>query len=321
MERVLRSPLALLTLLAFATPAFAQEFQPIRVNAGGGEYADAAGNVWQADTGFDPNSAAASVGMSEGASTINLFRVLLHSPPAAAMINGLKDTALRHFGLDTRLRELAIMRTAWLMGAEYVWNHHTRPYVEHDLDLNPADVLEVRDWRSSKAFGPTEHAVLGAPRQRFEHGGRRAEIAVGDPERDHVAARVAFPARAPGAGALDRGIEIEKGGQINISLPDTLSNRAGRKCRSDPLFRYFFGLTSGSFSRLSLCGSSCSSSCSCSPFSGSSSRRFALSSTSSVRTPRASSCRLCGNQIAIAGKAITSAIATTCSIMNSNIPL
>jgi alkylhydroperoxidase family enzyme len=98
--------------------------------------------------------------MSEGASTINLFRVLLHSPPAAAMINGLKDTALRHFGLDARLRELAIMRTAWLMGAEYVWNHHTRPYVEHDLDLNPADVLEVRDWRSSKAFGPTEHAVL-----------------------------------------------------------------------------------------------------------------------------------------------------------------
>jgi alkylhydroperoxidase family enzyme len=105
-------------------------------------------------------TAAASVGMSDGASTINLFRVLLHSPPAAAMINGLKDTALRRFALDARLRELAIMRTAWLMGAEYVWNHHTRPYVEHDLELNPGDVLEVRDWASSTAFGPTERAVL-----------------------------------------------------------------------------------------------------------------------------------------------------------------
>ena len=104
--------------------------------------------------------AASSVGMDESTSRINLFRVLLNSPAAGSMINSLKDTALRGFSLDPRLRELAIMRTAWLMNAEYVWNHHTRPYVEHDLDLNPEDVLEVRDWQASSVLGSVEKAVL-----------------------------------------------------------------------------------------------------------------------------------------------------------------
>ena len=110
--------------------------------------------------GDDAAAAARSVGMDESTSRINLFRVLLHSPAAGSIINSLKDVALRGFSLDPRLRELAIMRTAWLMNAEYVWNHHTRPYVEHDLDLNPDDVLEVRDWQASTVLGSVEKAVL-----------------------------------------------------------------------------------------------------------------------------------------------------------------
>src|SRR3954462_5440665 len=109
---------------------------------------------------------------------------------------------------------------------------------------------EVIDYRAEQLFrrsGVAEHAVLDAPRECRAHRRRRAEIRIGDPERDHVAPRVALPSHAPGAGPLDRLVEI---------------------C-------FFGGFDSSSFSRLF--GSFC---CSWSCWYVSSSSLFMLSSTS-----------------------------------------
>jgi hypothetical protein len=64
----------------------------------------------------------------------------------------------------------------------------------------------------------------------LQYGRRGAEIRVGDPQRDDVAPGVALPARAPGPAALDRRVEIEKWGQINISLLPQIIDGSPRKC-------------------------------------------------------------------------------------------
>jgi alkylhydroperoxidase family enzyme len=62
--------------------------------------------------------------------------------------------------LDSRLRELAIMRIAWLTSCEYEWAQHWR--VAQGLGVTADDLAGVRDWHSYNGFGPTERAVLVA---------------------------------------------------------------------------------------------------------------------------------------------------------------
>ena len=62
--------------------------------------------------------------------------------------------------LDKRLRELAIMRIAWLTGCEYEWSQHWR--VAQGLGVSAEDLASVRDWDSYGAFGSAERAVLAA---------------------------------------------------------------------------------------------------------------------------------------------------------------
>lgn len=103
---------------------------------------------------------AKAVDMNPDLARIHLFQVLLNAPRVGAAINLAKDVALKEGTLAPRLRELAIMRTAWLMGAEYVWNHHTRPHVEHHLELNPSDILEVRNWEQSTTLDERDRTLL-----------------------------------------------------------------------------------------------------------------------------------------------------------------
>lgn len=105
-------------------------------------------------------SVAAEAGMNPALADIHLFQMLLHAPHAAVTIDSTKDILLKGMRLDARLRELAIMRIAWLLGAEYVWNHHTKALVQDELELRPDDVLEVRDWERSTVLGDVERAVL-----------------------------------------------------------------------------------------------------------------------------------------------------------------
>src|SRR5580698_10441490 len=69
---------------------------------------------------------AADMGMRPEMARITFFRILLNSPQAGRVQNELNDRILRRGQLTgrpeaTALRELAIMRLAWVMGSSYAW--------------------------------------------------------------------------------------------------------------------------------------------------------------------------------------------------------
>ena len=62
--------------------------------------------------------------------------------------------------LDTRLRELMIMRIGWVTGSAYEWTQHWR--VATTAGIPPEDILAVRDWQNSGRLNPTDRAILAA---------------------------------------------------------------------------------------------------------------------------------------------------------------
>ncbi|MDA0645968.1 MULTISPECIES: carboxymuconolactone decarboxylase family protein [Nonomuraea] len=111
---------------------------------------------------------AVEAGMREEMSRIFFYRLLLNSPQSARVENEINDRILWEGRLTrrpeaTRLRELAIMRVAWVTGSTYLWAHHYAPTVDVDLPgKRPADVLGVREGAAYEGFGPAERAVMRA---------------------------------------------------------------------------------------------------------------------------------------------------------------
>ena len=90
---------------------------------------------------------------------LNIYKLLLHSPPLAA-------TWLEHVGavrwktrLDGRIRELAIIRIAHLNRIAYVLQQHVPALALADgVTLEECEALA--DWRGGKFFDARERAVL-----------------------------------------------------------------------------------------------------------------------------------------------------------------
>jgi alkylhydroperoxidase family enzyme len=122
----------------------------------------------------DAQAAAATVGVSSVAADLNIFRAWLHVPPLAGWMHELIMGLLWHGNLDTRLRELVIMRLGWTTGSEYEWAQHWRIATEF-LSVDGEDLLAVRNWRTSDRFGDAEQAILAATDDVVAHGYIREE--------------------------------------------------------------------------------------------------------------------------------------------------
>lgn len=118
-------------------------------------------------------AAADEAGVPNYMAELNIFRVLLNHPGLARGLNDLLATMLWHGALDSRLRELVIMRIGWLTASEYEWTQHWR--VAQGLGVSPDDLLGVREWQSYKGFGAAERAVLAATDDVVHHGAVSAE--------------------------------------------------------------------------------------------------------------------------------------------------
>ena len=111
---------------------------------------------------------AADVGMRPEMARIHLFRVLLNSPSVGRVQNEVNDRILRQGELTARpeataLRELAIMRLAWVMGSSYAWAHHFYPTVDVDLSgRRPDNVLGVREGSGHAGFTQAERLTMQA---------------------------------------------------------------------------------------------------------------------------------------------------------------
>ncbi len=92
-------------------------------------------------------------------SLINVYKLLLNSPPLA-------ETWFEHLGavrwktqLDGRLREIVIIRIAHVNDVPYVLRQHVPKLAEAEgLTLSECDALV--DWQSSQYFGSRERAAL-----------------------------------------------------------------------------------------------------------------------------------------------------------------
>ncbi|OBJ54582.1 carboxymuconolactone decarboxylase family protein [Mycobacterium sp. 1423905.2] len=116
----------------------------------------------------EAKAAADQAGVPDYMAELSIFQVLLNHPLLAGVFNDLLASMLWHGALDRRLRELVIMRIAWLTGCEYEWTQHWR--VASRLGVSADDLVGVRDWGSCNGFGPTERAVLAATDDIVRHG-------------------------------------------------------------------------------------------------------------------------------------------------------
>src|SRR5437773_8365126 len=92
------------------------------------------------------------------------------------------------------------------------WHHARQEDDPGRIDAPAIEPLQALDDGFAQLFrsaGVAENAVLYPLLKSFKDARRRAKVAVGDPQRNHVAPGIALPADDPGAGALERRVEIE----------------------------------------------------------------------------------------------------------------
>lgn len=123
----------------------------------------------------EAKAAADEAGVPDYMAELSIFQVLLNHPRLARTFNDLLATMLWHGTLDSRLRELVIMRIGWLTDCDYEWTQHWR--VASGLGVSADDLLGVRDWQGYNGFGPAEQAVLAATDDVVREGrGECAEL-------------------------------------------------------------------------------------------------------------------------------------------------
>lgn len=90
---------------------------------------------------------------------INIYRMLLHSPPIADAWMDFNNAVRNAAELDGQTRELAILRIAILNGVDYIVRAHATDYAIK-AGLSAAQVGALADWRSSTLFSAAHRALL-----------------------------------------------------------------------------------------------------------------------------------------------------------------
>jgi alkylhydroperoxidase family enzyme len=99
---------------------------------------------------------------------INVFQVLLRHPPLAKALYALLDPLLLHGTVDTRLRELVIMRVGWVTGSYYEWGQHWS--LGQAFGVAADDLAAVRDWEHDDRFDAIDRAILAATDETLAGG-------------------------------------------------------------------------------------------------------------------------------------------------------
>jgi len=101
------------------------------------------------------------MGIPEAPASRGAFRMIAHHPELAERLYGLLTTLMTRNTLPLRLRELLVMRIAWVTRSEYAWFQHYG-IATGEVGLPPSVVLAVRNWRASKELTGADRAVLAA---------------------------------------------------------------------------------------------------------------------------------------------------------------
>ena len=113
-----------------------------------------------ADENTDPETAALAQRIRDerGGRLLNLYRMLLNSPPIAEGWLNLLTAVRQKSHLSARYREMAIIRVALLNGADYEYKAHIPFAVEAGLTLGQIESLA--SWTSATECDEVDRAVL-----------------------------------------------------------------------------------------------------------------------------------------------------------------
>ena len=111
----------------------------------------------------------AEMGIGEAQASRSAFRMLAHHPDLVRHVYGLLKMLATRNKLPSRLRELMIMRIGWTTGSDYEWFQHYR-IAKAEAGLTDAELVALRDWRSSELFSEADRAVLAAVDDTRERG-------------------------------------------------------------------------------------------------------------------------------------------------------
>jgi alkylhydroperoxidase family enzyme len=96
-----------------------------------------------------------------------VLRTFAHHPRLAATFSALNIHLLSTSTLPLRQRQIAIMRTAWLCGATYMWSSHLRTSLRRGL---PPELFEaIRNGPQDPAFSEFEAVILRATEELVQH--------------------------------------------------------------------------------------------------------------------------------------------------------
>jgi alkylhydroperoxidase family enzyme len=113
------------------------------------------------------HAAAAEIGIPEVLSNVNLFRVVLHDPGVARVMAAVIKEMTLGGSLDTRLKELAILRVGWRMGALYEWSNHYP--IARRAGVTEDEILAVREGPDDARLDPEARAVLNVVDEALDH--------------------------------------------------------------------------------------------------------------------------------------------------------
>lgn len=99
--------------------------------------------------------------------SLNAFRAMLHSPRAAAGVASLLRTLMFKNTVNSRTRELVILRTGWRTRSEYEFCQHAR--VSRDLKMTEDEILGVRDPDNCRAYSDVDRAVIRMADELLDH--------------------------------------------------------------------------------------------------------------------------------------------------------
>ena len=98
------------------------------------------------------------VGLDDRFSSLNAFRVMLHSSRAAGAAAELLRTLMFHNTVNARTRELVILRNGWRTKSEYEFCQHVR--VARDLKMSDEEILGVRDPGNCRVYSEIDRTVI-----------------------------------------------------------------------------------------------------------------------------------------------------------------
>ena len=106
----------------------------------------------------DTLKVAKELGLPERLANLNATRIFLYSPISAGAMFNFLIAMMTTDTLSVRLRELIILRLAWLGKSVYEFSHHAE--ISRELGIPEESIMGVRDPDACQSYNEIDRAVL-----------------------------------------------------------------------------------------------------------------------------------------------------------------